>query len=92
MSEFPRHRHTGISDIHYGIDLGMLGEAALQAFLAEWLKSETGRAPFEAEPASISSFVPDYGLGSTALNETGKDALIKARVCQGAYRDELVVH
>ncbi|KPZ05028.1 Uncharacterized protein ALO41_00420 [Pseudomonas amygdali pv. ulmi] len=92
MSEFPRRRHTGISDIHYGIDLGMLGEAALQAFLAEWLKSETGRAPFEAEPASISSFVPDYDLGSTALNETEKDALIKARIGQGAYRDPLVVH
>ncbi|WP_247617846.1 hypothetical protein [Pseudomonas syringae] len=29
---------------------------------------------------------------STALNETEKDALIKARIGQGAYRDPLVVH
>ncbi|MEE5137992.1 HNH endonuclease [Pseudomonas alliivorans] len=92
MGKFPRRRHTGVSDVHYGIDLGMLGEGALQAFLTKWLKSETGRAAFVAEPASINAVVQDFGLGRTALNETEKDALIKARIGQGAYRDALVAH
>ncbi|WP_080482105.1 HNH endonuclease [Pseudomonas syringae] len=92
MAAFPERKHTGKSKTHYGIDLGVLDDQALQALLAEWLKSAAQPVALDPETPPVASFIPVYCLDGVAQNETERDALIKARIGQGAYRDALLAY
>lgn len=92
MGEFPKRKHTGKSSIHYGIDLGVLSTHALQTLLAEWLKSSVQPMIVAPETPPVTSAIPDYSLEGIAQNDTERDALIKARIGQSAYRNALLAY
>lgn len=86
---FPKRRNGGASDIAYGVDLGFRQVAALEELLAHLLG-------VEPRPGSAVASDPDYVLQSDidlqdlALTDTEREALIKVRIGQSGYRDELL--
>ncbi|MGK0162483.1 HNH endonuclease [Pseudomonas mosselii] len=84
---FPKRRHTGVQEISYGVDLGFDHHDALGAFISQLLSKPRVVVDSETEAASSSS--QEY-LGDIALTDTERDALIKARIGQGDYRERLL--
>lgn len=88
---FPKRRNGGATDIPYGVDVGFQHVAALEQFLVSLM----GVAPADAAPTTgfVQSAVPsDVDLQDFALSDTERDALIKARIGQGGYRDALLAY
>ena len=92
MAGFPKRMHGGASAIQYGIDLGVRDAQALQALLSQLLR--VAAQPVAADPVAppAAPAVPAYSLDGIAHDETERDALIKARIGQGAYRDALLAY
>lgn len=85
---FPKRRNGGSSDIAYGVDVGFYSAAALEQLLDRLLHEPVaGMQPvaFSETPAVPS---PEF-VASTA---TERDALIKARIGQGDYRNALIAY
>lgn len=88
---FPKRRNGGATDIAYGVDLGFQHVDALEQFLAHLI----GIAPISDTSApSLTGFVmPDhFDPQDLALTDTERDALIKARIGQGGYREALLAY
>ncbi|WP_256662850.1 HNH endonuclease [Pseudomonas sp. URMO17WK12:I11] len=88
---FPKRRNGGETDIAYGIDLGFSHAAALEQTLEYLLGAKTAVAV--ALPASqelVEAEVLD--LSEQAHSDTERDALIKARIGQSGYRDDLLAY
>lgn len=88
---FPKRRNGGATDIAYGVDMGFQHVDALEQFLAHLI----GIAPISdtSAPSLTGSAMPDhFDPQDLALNDTERDALIKARIGQGGYRDALLAY
>lgn len=81
---FPKRRNTGAQDISYGVDLGFEHHEALEALISQLLGK-----PRVSETEAAFAISQEY-LGDIALSDTERDALIKARIGQGEYRDQLL--
>lgn len=78
MEKFDKKIRNGETPTHYGVDFGFDGTPALEKFL-----SILGSKPI----ASTNATASEDSL--TAQNQTERDALIKARIGQGKYREAL---
>ncbi|CDH74046.1 TPA: HNH endonuclease signature motif containing protein [Pseudomonas aeruginosa] len=88
---FPKRRNGGATDIAYGLDLGFRHVAALEQLLAHLLGKASDTAT--QEPSHTNVLLPnDCGLQDQAVTDTERDALIKARVGQSGYRDDLLAY
>jgi len=91
LGGFPKRKQGGEKDIHYGIDLGLQHAQALQHLLAELIHAATQAAVANRiEPTGIAA--APYTVDDSAHNDTERDALIKARIGQGAYREALFAY
>ena len=91
LRDFPKRRNGGATHIAYGVDLGFQHIDALEQFLARL----TGIAPVSAEPATslAGSAMPDhFDPQDLAQTDTEREALIKARIGQGGYREALLAY
>lgn len=88
---FPKRRNGGATDIAYGVDLGFQHVEALEQFLAHLIgiaPESTAVATTNAGSAMPGQFDPQ----DLALTDTERDALIKARIGQGGYREALLAY
>ncbi|HCH77179.1 MAG TPA: HNH endonuclease, partial [Pseudomonas sp.] len=83
---FPKRRNGGASDIAYGVDVGFHNSAALLVLVDELLDEPRPLASNSERSADLARVLPE----DIALTDTERDALIKARVGQSGYRDELL--
>ena len=86
---FPKRRNGGANDIAYGVDIGFRHVAALEELLSLLLGAQPHSESAVVSHASLSS-QGDFDLQDLAVTDTERDALIKARVGQSGYRDELL--
>lgn len=88
---FPKRRNGGATDIAYGVDLGFRHMPALEQLLASLLGGEAVTEEAVAiQPGSSSA--DDIDLSDLALTDTEREALIKARIGQSGYRDDLLAY
>ncbi|PAO91370.1 HNH endonuclease [Stutzerimonas stutzeri] len=83
---FPKRRNGGASDIAYGVDVGFHSSAALLVLVDQLLGEPRTLASNSEHSAELAQVLPE----DIALTDTERDALIKARVGQSGYRDELL--
>lgn len=90
LRSFPKRRNRGTTDIAYGVDLGFQHMVALEQFLA----SLTGAELISAKSALSADFAASDYLKQhdLALTDTEREALIKARIGQGNYREALLAY
>lgn len=81
MENFDKKIRNGKTPTHYGLDFGFDGTQALENFL-----SIIGSKTITSTIPTVSPAVED---SLTAQNQTERDALIKARIGQGKYREAL---
>lgn len=84
---FPKRIHGGAAPINYGVALGFLNIAAMDAVVQSLLGHPSSSVQHPATMGDVS-----FDLSGVALTDTERDALIKARVGQGAYRDTLIAY
>lgn len=87
---FPTRVRNGATPINYGIAVGFRDTAAMTALLASILPKEGAADAFTTQPPPPE--VPRIDLTDLALTDTERDALIKARIGQGRYRDALLAY
>ncbi|WP_312207062.1 HNH endonuclease [Pseudomonas kuykendallii] len=88
---FPKRRNGGTTDIAYGVDLGFRHIEALEQLLTRL----TGIAPTSDTPATrhaVSAMPDHFDPQDLALTDTEREALIKARIGQGGYREALLAY
>jgi hypothetical protein len=83
---FPKRRNGGASDIAYGVDVGFHNSAALLMLVDQLLGESRTLVSNSEHSADLAQVLPE----DIALTDTERDALIKARVGQSGYRDELL--
>lgn len=83
---FPKRRNGGASDIAYGVDVGFHNSAALLVLVDQLLGEPRPLASNSEHSAELAQVLPE----DIALTDTEREALIKARVGQSGYRDELL--
>ncbi|MGE6992349.1 HNH endonuclease [Pseudomonas sp. NPDC047961] len=83
---FPKRRNGGASDIAYGVDVGFHSSAALLVLVDQLLGEPRTLVSNTEHFAELAQVLPE----DIALTDTERDALIKARVGQSGYRDELL--
>ena len=88
---FPKRRNGGATDIAYGVDLGFRHMPALEQLLASLLGGEAVTEEAVATQLGSSS-ADDIDLSDLALTDTEREALIKARIGQSGYRDDLLAY
>ena len=91
MGGFLKRKHGGEQEIHYGIDLGLQHAQALQDLLAKVIHAATQATVADGLKPTATVALP-YSLDDSAHNDTERDALIKARIGQGAYREALLAY
>ncbi len=83
---FPKRRNGGASDIAYGVDVGFHNSAALLMLVDQLLGESRTLVSNSEHSADLAQVLPE----DIALTDTEREALIKARVGQSGYRDELL--
>lgn len=83
---FPKRRNGGASDIAYGVDVGFHNSAALLMLVDQLLGESRTLVSNSERSAEFAQVLPE----DIALTDTEREALIKARVGQSGYRDELL--
>ncbi|EZO27040.1 HNH endonuclease [Pseudomonas aeruginosa] len=84
---FPKRRNGGLNEIAYGVDLGFQQHSALQTLIGLLLDEQPAQ---ESQPASTTSAATP--VEEMALTDTEREALIKARIGQSGYRDDLLAY
>jgi putative restriction endonuclease len=82
MGKFPKRSNNGKNPIPYGIPFGFKSEQSLKAFI----KILVGNSEADDPIADIADAKNELALLST----TERDAIVKARVGQGPFRDKLI--
>ena len=82
MRKFPKRMHKGINPISYGIPFGFKSELSLKAFI----KAFNGTIAVDDPIADIAAAKSELA----SLTTTERDAIVKARVGQGPFRDKLI--
>ena len=86
---FPRRVRNGATPINYGIAIGLRDTAAMTALLVSILGEELA---VSADRTVTPQEAPSIDLSEIAQTDTERDALIKARIGQGRYRDGLLAY
>lgn len=86
---FPKRIRNGATPISYGIAIGLRDTSSMTALLASILGEECAVSTDRTMPLAE---VPSIDLSEIALTDTERDALIKARIGQGRYRDGLLAY
>lgn len=82
MGRFPKRIHNGKTPTSYGIPFGFESEQSLKAFIRALKGDINLDDPLADIAAAKSELAP--------LSSTEKDAVIKARIGQGPFRDKLI--
>lgn len=83
---FPKRRNGGASDIAYGVDVGFHTSATLLVLVDQLLGESPTLILNSERSADLARVLPE----DIALTDTEREALIKTRVGQSGYRDELL--
>ncbi|HBP1718554.1 TPA: HNH endonuclease [Pseudomonas aeruginosa] len=86
---FPKRRHTGVTEISYGIDLGFQHSGALKALIRQLIGQPQAVDDVQITPTRLFS---QGDLEDMALTDTEREALIKARIGQNGYREALLAY
>ncbi len=86
---FPKRRHTGATEINYGIDLGFQHSGALKALIHQLIGQPQAVDDVRITPTRLFS---QGDLEDMALTDTEREALIKARIGQNGYREALLAY
>jgi putative restriction endonuclease len=93
---FPKRIHTGATEVAYGLDLGFQHHAALAHVLEQLTAGAALRAHNTGTPIPVPVPVPVVHAAvcaeDFASTDTERDALIKARIGQGDYRQALLAY
>lgn len=85
---FPKRLNGGATEVAYGVDLGFRHPSALEQLLAYLVGGSVGRGDGSDSPgAELGAVAEDL-----AHTDTEREALIKARIGQGDYRDALLAY
>lgn len=82
MRKFPRRSNNGKNPIPFGIPFGFKSEQALKAFIRILKESSEDDDPIADIAAANNELI--------SLSTTERDAIVKARIGQGPFRDRLI--
>lgn len=97
---FPKRINAGATEVAYGVDLGFQHHAALVQVLDQLTSEAKAWAEQDASPRELrpvlatmpSGPLDDAALDAIAHTDTEREALIKARIGQGGYREALLAY
>lgn len=93
---FPKRTNAGATEVAYGVDLGFENHTALAQVLGLLTggagQSASVGAPRPVSPIVTSTSVDNNTVDDIAHTDTERDALIKARIGQGEYRQALLAY
>lgn len=82
LKTFPKKFNKGKTQIHYGIPFGFESENGIRSFIKALKVDKSNNDPFEDVRLSENDI--------NSLSATERNALIKARIGQGPFRDKLI--
>lgn len=93
---FPKRINTGVTEVAYGVDLGFQHSGALAQVL-EQLTGGVGQRTALSASHSVAELAPSTPSGNSVIDDiahtdTEREALIKARIGQGDYRQALLAY
>lgn len=86
---FPRRLNGGATEVAYGVDLGFSHPSALELVLEHLVGESLGQGRESISPGFRPVALEE---GDLAITDTEREALIKARIGQGDYRDALLAY